>query len=86
MDTSNKIRICKYKDTDLHNVYYDLDKDEFYVKKSESTTHFTLIKWRHILRKYKNKKDDTDKEKNITIFNSIIQKQNKISELLNRNG
>jgi hypothetical protein len=44
MDTGNKIRIYKYKYTDLHYVYYDLDKDEFYVKKSKNTTHFTQIK------------------------------------------
>jgi hypothetical protein len=44
MDTSNKIRIYKYKDTDLQNVYYDLDKDEFYAKKSKNTIHFTPIK------------------------------------------
>jgi hypothetical protein len=62
-ETGNKIRIYKYKDTDLHNVYYDLGKDEFYVKKSKNTTHFTPTKWRHILRKYKNKKDDADKQK-----------------------
>jgi hypothetical protein len=63
MDTGNKIRIYKYKYTDLHNVYYDLDKDEFYVKKSKNITHFTPIKWRRILGKYKNKKDYEDKQK-----------------------
>jgi hypothetical protein len=83
MDNGNKIRIYKYKDTDLHHVYYDLDKDEFYVKKSKSTTNFTLIKWRHILRKYKNKKDDTDKQKTyiyIHFYNPETKQSKKITE------
>jgi hypothetical protein len=85
-DIRNKIQIYKFKDTELHNVYYDLDKDEFYVKKSKNTTYFTPIKWRNILCKYKNKKDDENKQKHINIFISIIQKQNKAKKLLNQNG
>jgi hypothetical protein len=51
----NKIRIYKYKDIDLHNIYYDLDKDEFYVKRSKNTNYFTPIRWKHVFRKYINK-------------------------------
>jgi isoleucyl-tRNA synthetase len=39
--TENRIQIYKYKDLDLSNIYYDIVKDEFYVKKNEK---FTLIK------------------------------------------
>jgi hypothetical protein len=42
--TTEKIRIYKCKDTDLHNIYYDTIKDEFYVKKSEKTSYFTPIR------------------------------------------
>jgi dipeptidase len=62
-DNENRIRIYKYKDTNLHNIYCDLDKDEFYVKKNEKTNYFTPIRWKHVFRNYRNKKDDTDKQK-----------------------
>jgi hypothetical protein len=41
--------------------------------------HFTPIKWRYILRKYKNKKDDADKQKtyNYIHFYNPETKQNK---------
>jgi hypothetical protein len=83
MDTGNKIRIYKCKDTDLHNVYYDLNKDEFYVKKSRSTSYFISIKWRYILCKYKNKKDDEDKQKTynyIHFYNPETKQSKKITE------
>jgi hypothetical protein len=44
----NRIRIYKYKDTNLCNIYYDLVKDEFYVKRSEKINYFILIRWKYV--------------------------------------
>jgi vancomycin resistance protein YoaR len=76
VDNGNRIQIYKYKDTNLFNTYYDLVKDEFCVKKNEQ---FKSIKWKNILRKYKNKKDDDDKQKTYHYiqFNNPETKQSK---------
>jgi DNA repair ATPase RecN len=60
VDNENRVQIYKCKDTNLFNIYYDLVKDEFYFKKNEK---FKPIKWKNVLRKYKNKKDDANKQK-----------------------
>jgi hypothetical protein len=86
VDNENKIRIYKYKDTNLHNIYYDLIKDEFYVKKSEKTNYFTQIRWKHVFRNYRNKKMILINKKHIAIYISTIQKLNKRKESLKKNG
>jgi hypothetical protein len=55
----------------------------FVLKKNEQ---FKPIKWKNILRKYRNKKDDDDKQRHITTFSSVIQKLNKQKELQKHNG
>jgi hypothetical protein len=76
VDKGNRIQLYKYKDTNLSNIYYDLVKDKFYIKKNKK---FKQIKWKSILRKYRNKKDDTDKQKTYHYiqFHNLETKQKK---------
>jgi dipeptidase len=79
----NRIRIYKYKDTNLHNIYYDLVKDEFYVKRSEKTNYFIPIRWKHVFQNYRNKKDYADKQKTynyIHFYNPETKQSKKITE------
>jgi hypothetical protein len=78
----NRIRIYKYKDTNLFNIYYDLDKDEFYVKKNEKTNYFTPIRWKHVSGKYKNKKMILINKKHIAIhfYNPETKQKKRITE------
>jgi hypothetical protein len=54
-----------------------LVKDEFYIKRSERTNYFILIRWKHVFRNYRNKKDAINKQKMyccIYFYNSEILK------------
>jgi hypothetical protein len=54
----NIIKTYKYKNINLHNIYYDTTKDEFYVKKSKKVESYTPIKWKHMCRKYIDRKNE----------------------------
>jgi hypothetical protein len=55
----NLIRVCKYKDTDLFNIYYDIDKDEFCLRsRLYGINHFLPIEWKYGFRKRKNENGD----------------------------
>jgi hypothetical protein len=55
------IRVYKYKDTDLFNIYYDTDKDEFCVRKRlYGSDYFSPIEWKYAFRKRKNENGDDE--------------------------
>jgi hypothetical protein len=57
----NMIRIYKCKDTDLFNIYYDSDKDEFCIRKHFSIVdYFSTIEWKYSFRKCKNQNGDDE--------------------------
>jgi translation elongation factor EF-G len=54
----NLLKIYKYGNIELDNIYYDTAKDEFYVKKSNKLYYFTPLKWKHVNRKYTDKNNE----------------------------
>jgi hypothetical protein len=84
----NMIRVYRYKHTDLFNIYYDTDKDEFCVRKQLYTTdYFSPIEWKYPFRKRKNKNGDDEwiqKEyRQVFLYNPETKKD---LELLNLSG
>jgi hypothetical protein len=58
MTVEELVRIRSYKNKQLYNLYYNIPKNEFYLKKSENTNFYTPLRWKHVHRKYTNKKDN----------------------------
>jgi hypothetical protein len=58
MTPEEVFRIYNYKNKQLYNLYYNISKNKFYVKKSENTNFYTPLRWKHVHRKYTNKKDN----------------------------
>ena len=63
MTSEGLVRINNYKNKQLYNLYYDISKNEFYVKRSENTNFYTPLRWKHVHRKYINKKHNENKYK-----------------------
>jgi hypothetical protein len=63
MSTEELFRIHNYKNKQLYNLYYNISKNEFYVKESENTNFYTPLRWKRLQRKYTNKKGNENKYK-----------------------
>jgi hypothetical protein len=75
----NLLKIYKYRNIDLRNVYYDTTKDEFYVKKSNKLDYFKPIKWKHVNQKYTDRNNENKQKtcRYIHFYNPETKEKNK---------